>query len=191
MTDYETCDATRRQGDGDPCGLPAGWGTDHVGDGRCKLHGGASSGAPSGPANGNWKHGLFSEVIREEDKATLRQIEEMKTAAKLESTLNMQVLKLQRAIASMESEDRASFLEVFEDMVAAASAPDDSLDKSQLRHLAKMLGQNDRAIREWSDLIRRTAKDLHKITDGETVTVEHGVDDDSIDELAEMADDLF
>lgn len=35
-----TCDATAR--DNTPCGLPAGWGTNHVGEGRCKLHGGAS-----------------------------------------------------------------------------------------------------------------------------------------------------
>jgi hypothetical protein len=33
----------RENGDPDPkptCSLPAGWGTDHVGVGRCKLHGG-------------------------------------------------------------------------------------------------------------------------------------------------------
>jgi len=31
--------------DGTPCGKPAGWGTDHNGTGRCKLHGGNT---PSG-----------------------------------------------------------------------------------------------------------------------------------------------
>jgi hypothetical protein len=177
-----------RCGRADDCGQKAGWGTDHVGVGACKLHGGAT---PSGEEHGAYKHGLFSDVVREEDKETLREIEQMRTAAKLESTLNMQVLKLHRAIEGMESEDRASFIDIFEDVVAASAAPDESLDKSQLRYLAKMLGENDAAIREWMDLIRRTAKDLHKITDGESVTVEHGVDDDSLDELAEMAEDLF
>lgn len=193
MTDpYDVCGATRKQGDdGATCQLPAGWGTDHVGEGRCKLHGGASSGAPSGPENGNWKHGLFSSVIRDEDKETLRRIEDMTTAAKLESTLNMQVLKLRRAIEGLESEERASFMDVFERVVASASAPEGEISSKDLRQLAKMLGQNDRAIREWMDLIRRTAKDLHKITDGETVTVEHGVDDDGLEELADMANDLF
>lgn len=35
-----TCGARNRAGN--PCRQPAGWGTDHVGSGRCKLHGGAS-----------------------------------------------------------------------------------------------------------------------------------------------------
>lgn len=33
------CGAKKRQGEGN-CTRPAGWGTDHVGIGRCKLHGG-------------------------------------------------------------------------------------------------------------------------------------------------------
>lgn len=36
------CDATTRAGT--PCRRPAGWGTEHPGTGRCKLHGGASTG---------------------------------------------------------------------------------------------------------------------------------------------------
>lgn len=36
---HDKCGATKRQGEGD-CQRPAGWGTDHVGVGRCKLHGG-------------------------------------------------------------------------------------------------------------------------------------------------------
>lgn len=44
---YATCGATRKQlreGETTPgkCTRPAGWGTDHVGSGRCKLHGGSS-----------------------------------------------------------------------------------------------------------------------------------------------------
>jgi hypothetical protein len=36
----QRCGATNRQGN--PCGKPAGWGTDHNGTGHCRLHGGAS-----------------------------------------------------------------------------------------------------------------------------------------------------
>lgn len=39
----EKCGAKTRQGK--PCGKVAGWGTSHVGVGRCKLHGGASPNA--------------------------------------------------------------------------------------------------------------------------------------------------
>lgn len=35
-----TCGAKNRQGG--QCGKPAGWGTDHRGKGRCRLHGGCS-----------------------------------------------------------------------------------------------------------------------------------------------------
>lgn len=35
---YDICGATNRAGN--PCARPAGWGTDHLHTGRCKLHGG-------------------------------------------------------------------------------------------------------------------------------------------------------
>ena len=47
-----TCDAKTRAGT--PCELRAGWGTDHVGEGRCKLHGGAS---PRGADSPSFRHG--------------------------------------------------------------------------------------------------------------------------------------
>ncbi|MEF8887327.1 MAG: HGGxSTG domain-containing protein [Haloarculaceae archaeon] len=63
--DDTICGATTR--DGDPCKRPAGWGTDHVGEGRCKQHGGAEgSGAPKGRANGNADTLAWSELIRED-----------------------------------------------------------------------------------------------------------------------------
>jgi uncharacterized protein YjcR len=36
---------------GNPCTQWPGWGTDHVGHGKCKLHGGKSPGAPKGNKN--------------------------------------------------------------------------------------------------------------------------------------------
>jgi hypothetical protein len=38
----------------EPCQQPAGWGTDHVGQGRCKLHGGCNP----------IKHGMYSTCLR-------------------------------------------------------------------------------------------------------------------------------
>lgn len=41
--DTRYCGAKRRQGEpGETCRRPAGWGTDHVGVGPCKLHGGST-----------------------------------------------------------------------------------------------------------------------------------------------------
>jgi len=61
MTD-DICGATTR--DGDPCKLPAGWGTDS--NGRCKLHGG-NAGAPEGEANGSYDTGAFAEKIEADE----------------------------------------------------------------------------------------------------------------------------
>jgi hypothetical protein len=54
----QKCAATTRSGD--PCQLPAGWGTDHVERGRCKLHGGAT---PSGESHGAYEHGGFAQQL--------------------------------------------------------------------------------------------------------------------------------
>lgn len=48
-----TCGAKTKGGTA--CKRPAGWGTDHAGQGRCKLHGGASP----------IKHGRYSKIKRE------------------------------------------------------------------------------------------------------------------------------
>ena len=46
------CGAKTRRGS--PCRSPA------MPNGRCRMHGGASPGAPRGEANGNYKHGLLT-----------------------------------------------------------------------------------------------------------------------------------
>jgi len=56
------CGARTRATGGSPCRRPAGWGTDHPGSGRCKLHGGCAG--PPGNQH-TLKHGLYAQVIRE------------------------------------------------------------------------------------------------------------------------------
>jgi hypothetical protein len=53
MTNY--CNG--KKSDGSECKRPAGWGTDHAGTGRCKLHGGASVKGIESPT---YKHGRYS-----------------------------------------------------------------------------------------------------------------------------------
>lgn len=50
------CGAKTRSGT--PCRRPAGWGTDHPGEGRCKLHGGASL---KGHLHPRYKHGRYAQ----------------------------------------------------------------------------------------------------------------------------------
>jgi hypothetical protein len=57
------CGARNRAGNS--CRSPA------MENGRCRLHGGASPGAPRGEGNGMWRHGLRSiEVIERRRKMT-------------------------------------------------------------------------------------------------------------------------
>lgn len=51
----KTCSGSR-------CQHQAGHGTDHVGTGKCRLHGGASKGAPKGNKNAQ-KHGIYASVF--------------------------------------------------------------------------------------------------------------------------------
>jgi hypothetical protein len=179
---YEA-DGYWRCGRADDCGLPAGWGTDHTGVGACKLHGG-SGGAPM-------QHGIYSDVVREEDREVLDRLEDIHTAQKLEETLNLQLMKLRRAVELTENpDDDRDFWTMFENLVASA-AETDELDPRLVRELSKMVQAPGRTQRELMDLIRKTAKDLHKIRDGETVNVQHGADGDDLEELKSMADDLF
>ena len=55
MTKRRYCRAKTRAGT--PCRRPAGWGTDHPGEGRCKLHGGKS---PRGLLHPRYKHGKYA-----------------------------------------------------------------------------------------------------------------------------------
>ena len=57
MTNDDICGAEAKS-TGEPCQRPAGWGTDSS-SGRCKFHGGASTGAPEKNQNAQ-KHGLHS-----------------------------------------------------------------------------------------------------------------------------------
>jgi hypothetical protein len=50
----KTCGAKTRSGIGPPCKRPAGWGTDHPGEGRCRSHGGRT---PRGVESPHFKHG--------------------------------------------------------------------------------------------------------------------------------------
>lgn len=65
---YPTCGANAKQSK-KPCKRPAGWGTDHPGEGRCKLHGGSSTGPRTAQgrlkvALAHTKHGKYSKLLQ-------------------------------------------------------------------------------------------------------------------------------
>jgi hypothetical protein len=58
--DAEHCNG-RRESKTKYCTRPPGWGTDHVGEGRCKLHGGKSLKGSDSP---RFKHGRYSKYSK-------------------------------------------------------------------------------------------------------------------------------
>lgn len=72
------CGAKTRAGT--PCQQKAGWGTDHPGEGKCKLHGGKSTGPRDKTKlkeNKNAeKHGFFSKYLPEDTLNIIQEIKE-------------------------------------------------------------------------------------------------------------------
>ena len=66
------CGAKTRSGS--KCQHKAGHGTDHVGTGKCRLHGGASKGAPKGNKNAQ-KHGIYSTILSVQELDAARQMQ--------------------------------------------------------------------------------------------------------------------
>lgn len=159
----DTCDATNR--DGDPCGLPAGWGTDHVGEGRCKLHGGAS---PRGKDNPAFKHGLFSDHLSDEDRQTIDALDEYDDAEKLDELINWRLARLRRAVQALnDQDDQRSFWDAFETIVNNT----DEVGADEINELASMLSRGNTAMQQEIDLVRKLIKDRNKIAEGEDVNL--------------------
>lgn len=161
----ETCGRSKRDGSGEDCSLPAGWGTDHVGEGACKLHGGNT---PTGSDNPAFKHGLFSDYLDEEDRETMAILDEYGDADKMDELINWRLARLRRAVEAInDDEDQRTFWDAFESLVAQTGEP----DAEQIKELARMLSQGNRAMQDEIDLIRKLIKDRNKIAEGSDVNV--------------------
>lgn len=70
---YRICGALTRNEEalGPVCRKQAGWGTDHLGAGRCKLHGGANRNM--GPLNPTFKHGRYAKIWKGRIRQQLEQ----------------------------------------------------------------------------------------------------------------------
>lgn len=157
------------------CRAWPGKGTDHVGDGRCKLHAGSSLQGEESPS---FKHGLFSDYLSPEDRDAVDALEEYDDVEKLDELINWRMARLRRALrVRFDSEDEArNFFETFDKMVGQASinGQEPGLSKSQIRELAKILSTNEQAMQQEIDLVRRLIKDRNKIAEGEDVNVNTG-----------------
>lgn len=111
--DKKYCNAKTRAGT--KCKRPSGWGTNHVGEGRCKLHGGKSTGAPPAKMKKNTnanKHGLFAKYLPQETMEIMADINTMKPIDILWMNIQMQFASIIRAQQIMFVKDREDRTEV-------------------------------------------------------------------------------
>jgi len=121
-TDPDTCGAKTR--DGTPCQRTAGWGTDHVGDGRCKTHGGKGGRKP--------KHGRYAATRSESLQEKIREYREDPDPAEMWEELAVLRAVLQEWLSDMETvtEDSVSVLLDLQDSIRRTL---DSINKIQTR----------------------------------------------------------
>lgn len=93
------CGAAKKS-DGTPCRRPAGWGTDHPGAGRCKLHGGLS---PT-------KHGLYSKHARGRTGEILAEVTDAEAADPTEE-IKLASAQLAAALEKLDEGDEEAQLE--------------------------------------------------------------------------------
>src|SRR6056297_3141188 len=92
LRDYEICGAKTKK-DGSPCQKPAGWGTDHPGVGKCKLHGGAT------PV----KHGLYSKYTNNRLAEKIDELSENEELLDLRKTIALQQSIILNILEKMDS----------------------------------------------------------------------------------------
>jgi hypothetical protein len=109
------CGAKTRSGG--RCAHPAGWSTDHPGQGKCKLHGGAS----------RVKHGLYSKIKRASLRAHLEQIENDQIGLDLTREVNL----LRALIADLLANKLATDPGVIAMLVDKVGATADRIQKHQ------------------------------------------------------------
>lgn len=93
------CNARNRSGS--LCKKPAGWGTDHKGSGRCRLHGGVvgeDHGAPKGSQNA-LKHGIYARLF---DSTRLNEAAEM--AGNIDAELAIARLQMEKLLEQMAAD---------------------------------------------------------------------------------------
>lgn len=164
-------------GDDDPkvfvgyCANPAGTGTEHPGEGRCKHHGGSSL---RGRDNPRFKHGLFSDVMNDEDRAVMAELEGVSSPDMLDELIRLNMVQLRRAVEYMtdDEEEARNFFDAFDEVVQAAAESPDGVGDSEIRELAGMLSSGQQAMQQKMDLVRRLILAHSKITDGEKVNLD-------------------
>lgn len=111
------CGKKNRQGL--PCSMPAGWGTDHKGKGACKLHGGATP----------IKHGLYSKYA--------------------EHTLGKRIVELLEDPDLLDLKRPVALVQALMEKLLADAAAAGTIDQDTRDSLTKLANQEGSAIERY------------------------------------------
>lgn len=146
------------------CRAEAGKGTAHFGEGRCRMHGGAT---PRGAENPNFEHGIFSDYLSEDDKLAVEAIGEYENEEKLQEIIDWRITKLRRMLAAKEDDMSTSFWDAYKELIRSA----DTIGADEIKELAKLAAGEDNRVRAEIDQIRKLIKDHNQITEGQKINM--------------------
>ncbi len=98
---------------GEPCQLRAGFGTDHVGVGRCKFHGGANSGAPKKNKNAvkTGEHEtIWFDTLNDKEKKLLPKIK-TKVLELIDDDIKLMEIRIRRMMQRINKTDEVDNIE--------------------------------------------------------------------------------
>ena len=113
------CGAKTRAGT--PCKKIAGQGTDHLGTGKCRLHGGASKGAPKGNKNA-LKHGIYSRIFSDHELDAAKEMQ-----GSIETELAIARIQLMKLLEQQHKNGEKPQLEKIEEQTIVS----DDVNKAQ------------------------------------------------------------
>ena len=158
-------------------GRPAGEeGANAAPEGNDYGEGNPGGGAPKGPANGNWKSGLYSQYLTKEDREVIKQIDGQNAAEKLESLIDLNMARVFRAARELHGP------EYVERLVDGENAVEE-------------LAMKDGPLADRAEALSKMLKRYNDMVDGEKINVngaiEHTHQTELRDEEREHLDELF
>lgn len=187
MTDYERCGRTKRDGSGDTCDLPAGWGTEHTGEGACKLHGGNT---PRGEDNPAFKSGAWSKYVDYDDdvKAAVNATTNEGDVAVLEELRDERLARYYQHLKYLSESEGVSIAKEILDTIDAGQ----EVDAKMVKELAKVIGVSSSSMDNLIARIQSLTNDIadRRGEDPRTIREEQGLTDEAEDALDRLSDSL-
>lgn len=128
---------------GAKCKNPAGQGTDHVGTGKCRLHGGASKGAPKGNQNAV-KHGIYSRFFSQEELDEAKQMQ-----GSIENELAIARLQLFRLLQEQHKAGNTPCLDKIEEKTIVQDEKQQEKEKQKNEFLKALVSSAKQAGEEY------------------------------------------